>query len=163
MMKNVHSIFSNSCMVRTLTFLLTALWMLSMSYAAQAHCFELAEQHYGVSADLLRAVAEQESSMNALAFHRNTNGSWDAGLMQINSRWLPLLKRHGIEAKDLLDGCTNVLIGAWILANNFRRMGKSIQALGAYNAAQPHLRERYARQVLSRLSNATRTSQLQLQ
>lgn len=128
---------------------------------SQAECFDLAEQHYGVSAPLLRAIAEQESNMNPQAFHRNANGTWDAGLMQINSNWLPLLKRHGIEAKDLLDGCTSVLIGAWILSNNFRAMGKTTQALGAYNAASPALRERYAKQVLSRLDKYSRISQHQ--
>lgn len=162
MMKRLHPRFLNHSLARMLAVLLALGWI-SLSQPSHAQCFELAEQHYGVSAALLRAVAEQESSMNPLAFHRNTNGSWDAGLMQINSRWLPLLKRHGIEAHDLLDGCTSVLIGAWILANNFRRMGKTTQALGAYNAANPQIRERYARQVLSKLDRVKRTSQLQLQ
>lgn len=160
-MKNLHDISSLHSVLRKLMRLLVGLWLLSLSPLIQAECFELAEEQYGVSADLLRAIAEQESSMNPRAFHRNTNGTWDAGLMQINSRWLPVLKRHGIEAYDLLDGCTSVLIGAWILGNNFRRMGKTTQALGAYNAAHPQLRERYARQVLARLDRAKRTSQLQ--
>lgn len=157
-MNKLHLIFSSGRMVMVFLF---ALWLSGVSQLSQAQCFELAEEQYGVSADLLRAIAEQESKMNPLAFHRNSNGSWDAGLMQINSRWLPVLKRHGIQAYDLLDGCTSVLIGAWILGNNFRRMGKTTQALGAYNAAQPQLRERYARQVLARVDRARRTSQLQ--
>lgn len=120
--------------------------------AAHAHCFAQAAQRYGVSASLLRAVAEQESGLNPRAFNRNANGSWDAGLMQINSRWLPLLSRHGIQTQDLWEPCTSIMVGAWILGSNFRAMGTNTQALGAYNAASPSLRERYARQVLSRLA-----------
>lgn len=145
---------------RVLASCLAALLIAAVVPHAQAECFELAERHYEVSAVLLRAVAEQESSMNPSAIHINRNGSWDAGLMQINSSWLPLLKRHGIEAHDLMDGCTSVLIGAWILSNNFKRMGRTTQALGAYNASQPQLRERYARQVLAKLDAARRPSPL---
>ncbi|MBL8505369.1 MAG: lytic transglycosylase domain-containing protein [Methylobacillus glycogenes] len=141
---------------RMLLTLLAGFFLVAFSLHGRAECFELAEQHYGVSASLLRAVAEQESNMNPRAFNLNSNGSWDAGLMQINSRWLPLLKRHGIEARDLMDACTSVLIGAWILSNNFRRMGKTTQALGAYNSSHPQLRERYASQVLARLARAQR-------
>jgi soluble lytic murein transglycosylase-like protein len=121
-------------------------------------CFDLASRSYGVSASLLRAVAMQESRMNPLAFNRNRNGSWDAGLMQINSSWLPVLRRHGIQMQDLWDPCTSVMVGAWIMGANFRTMGVTTQALGAYNAAHPVLRETYARKILARLqADASRT------
>ncbi len=119
--------------------------------AANAHCYDLASRQYAVPASLLRAVAQQESAGNPHAVNYNRNGSADLGLMQINSQWLGALKRHGIDSRDLWDPCVNVLVGAWILANNFARMGYNAQALGAYNSSVPALRERYARQVLRRL------------
>lgn len=158
MMRTLHRIFASPQRLHMVLVLLATLYLGGISQQSQAQCFELAEKHYGVSATLLRAVAEQESGMNPQAFHQNANGTWDAGLMQINSSWLPLLQRHGIQPRDLMDGCTSVLIGAWILGENFRRMGKTVQALGAYNAAQPVLRERYARQVLARLDHAKRSA-----
>lgn len=118
----------------------------------RADCFDAAGLQYQVSPALLRAVAQQESSLNPRAINRNRNGSFDIGLMQINSSWLPLLARHGIREQDLWEPCTNVMVGAWILGSNFKRMGVTIAALGAYNTSNPDGRQRYARQVLARLT-----------
>jgi soluble lytic murein transglycosylase-like protein len=113
-----------------------------------AHCFKEASARYHVPASLLRAIAKQESGGQPAVVHLNNNGTRDIGLMQINSVWLPLLRRHGLQEQDLYDPCVNVLIAAWILSNNFSAMGYTTQALGAYNATTPWKREKYARQIL---------------
>lgn len=130
--------------------LTAAVLALVLPGASHADCFDVAGLRYGVSPLLLRAVALQESGMNPHASHRNTNGSTDIGLMQINASWLPVLARHGIQPGDLWEPCTNVMVGAWILGTNFQAMGRNISALGAYNAKDPKKREAYARQVLKR-------------
>ena len=132
--------------------ILVCFLMLTCLPAKSATCFEHASQRYGVPANLLKAIALQESSGRAHAFNRNPNGTFDMGMMQINSAWLPTLARHGIQPQHLWDPCVSTLVGAWILANNFARLGYNTQGLGAYNAASPHKRERYARQVLGRLT-----------
>ena len=130
------------------------LWLLLLCPAwAQASCFELAARTYGVPMVLLQAIAQQESGGRATAIHVNRNGSRDIGLMQINSGWLHTLARHGIAERDLYDPCVNALVGAWVLANNFARLGYTTQGLGAYNAASPDKRERYAAQVLRRVDH----------
>jgi soluble lytic murein transglycosylase-like protein len=111
-------------------------------------CFLAAGRRYGVPPLLLKAIARQESGLNPAALNRNTNGSTDIGLMQINSSWLPALARHGVREADLQVPCANILVGAWILGSNFRSMGRNVQALGAYNARDPARRLAYARQVL---------------
>lgn len=121
--------------------------------AVHAFCFEEAGQRYHVSPLLLQAIARQESNLNPLAYHNNLNGSVDMGLMQINSRWLPFLNRHGVQTPDIRTPCTNVMVGAWILASNFARMGYNIRALGAYNSTQPDIQIKYARQILRRLQD----------
>ena len=119
--------------------------VLAMAGASAAQpCFERAAERHGIAPELLKAIAQQESAMNASAIHHNQDGSMDLGLMQINSRWLPSLLGHGIERHMLWDPCTNVDVGAWILAANFRRYGVNWNGLGAYNAGAPHLRIRYA-------------------
>ena len=124
------------------------LGLIFFSIHLHAHCFKEASARYNVPASLLKAIAKHESGGRTHAVNTNTNGSRDIGLMQINSGWLPVLQRHGLKEQDLYDPCVNVLIAAWILSNNFQRLGYTTQGLGAYNAVTPWKRERYARQIL---------------
>lgn len=125
--------------------------LLCKGVAWASPCFDLAAQRYNVAPALLQAIAQQESGGRPHAVGRNPNGTRDIGLMQINSAWLPTLARHGIAEHDLYDPCVSTLVGAWILSNNFARLGYTTQGLGAYNAASPDKRERYAAAVLRRL------------
>lgn len=118
---------------------------------AQA-CWEDAAQRYQVSSALLYAIARTESDLNPQAIGRNRNGSRDIGLMQINSTWLPTLASHGIHERDLFEPCTNIHVGAWILADNVSRWGYTWEAVGAYNATNPALRRAYIEKVRRHLT-----------
>lgn len=113
----------------------------SMTSVAQkdfARCFETVGASSGIHPPLLRAIAQVESSNNPGATnkqHLGRTGSYDIGLMQINSRWLPTLKAFGIGERDLFEPCTSIEVGAWILSDLFRRHGSGWEAVGAYNAA----------------------------
>jgi soluble lytic murein transglycosylase-like protein len=112
--------------------------------SAHATCFEEAGVLYNVNPDLLRGMAKVESSMRPEAInetHQARTKSVDLGLMQINSRWLPILAKNNITKESLLkDPCLNVKVGAWILADNIRRHGPNWTAVGAYNAACSQLK-----------------------
>lgn len=122
-------------------------------------CWEQAAAAYGVNPYLLYAIARTESGLNPSALNRNKNGSYDIGLMQINSRWLPTLRKYGITEPQLFDSCTSIHVGAWVLAQNIRRMGNSWEAVGAYNARNPELRLRYALKVYKNIPPAVLASQ----
>ena len=89
-----------------------------------------------------------------LARSLQSEASVDIGLMQINSHWLPKLR---VAPAALLDPCTNVRVGAAILAANFvaaQRPGRTllatlVAALSAYNSGSESGAVSYAAKVLS--------------
>lgn len=102
--------------------------------AAQAMCFEKAAKLAGVDRDLLVAMAIQESGMNPRAMHQNKDGTFDIGVMQINTSHLPLLKQAGLGRRDLFNACVNIMIGAILMKDCIRVEGNKWRAVGAYNA-----------------------------
>lgn len=110
-------------------------------------CWEDAAARYGINPYLLYAIAKTESGLNPQAVNRNRNGTYDIGLMQINSSWLPALRKYGLDEQHLYDPCTSIQVGAWILAQNMQKMGNSWEAVGAYNARDAQLRMKYATKV----------------
>lgn len=111
-------------------------------------CWGKAEAKFGVPAQLLIAIAKVETNFKPSTISKpNQNGSYDIGLMQINSGWLPLLKQYNITQSDLLDSCTNIMVGAWILSKNINKLGYNWNAIGAYNAKTISKREAYAKKV----------------
>jgi len=119
---------------------------------ATAFCFDSAGKTYGISPDLLWGIAKQESSFNPTAINYNTNGSYDYGIMQINSSWYRSL---GPELWNRLsDPCTNVHVGAWVLAQCIERLGYNWEAVGCYNSGNPNKRMKYANKIYSALRRA---------
>ena len=92
-------------------------------------------------------------AQRVLAYALRIESSVDIGLMQINSQWLPKL---GVSAPALLDPCTNVRVGAAILATNFvaaSRPGRThlqalVAALSAYHSGSETAAVAYAARVL---------------
>lgn len=134
-------------------FLLSILFVLCATPCFAYNCWDSAAQRYGVSADLLYAIARVESHLNPQALNRShfaRTGSYDIGLMQINSANLRLLAQYGIRERDLFDACTNIHVGAWLLAQNFKRLGTNWNSVGAYNAACTQLKEAACRNARTR-------------
>jgi len=129
----------------TLVFLLCI--SVGSSNPAAAFCFEEAGNRYGISPQLLYAISKGESSFNPLAINYNTNGTYDYGLMQINSSWEPALRKLGISWNNLADPCTNVMVGAWVLSQCIQDYGYTWPAVGCYNSRTPSKRDRYAARV----------------
>lgn len=98
-------------------------------------CFEKASQEMGVHKKLLVVVAYVESGLNERAFNVNRNGTYDIGIMQVNSSNVPKLRRRGIiqEERDLWDACKNIRAGAYIMNECISAYGLNWKAVDCYN------------------------------
>lgn len=116
---------------------------------ASAMCWDLAEHTYGIEKALLKSIAIAESNMNPVAYNVNKNGTYDIGMMQINSSHLQQLEKKGItEAMLSRNACISLMVGASILSEMKNRYEDLWEAVGAYNAGtspqRKSLREKYA-------------------
>jgi soluble lytic murein transglycosylase-like protein len=82
------------------------------SYALYNSCFNYASFKYNLPPKLIKAVAKVESNINPSAIDYDSNGSYDYGVMQINTIWYPLIK---FEWNNLADPCDNIIFGSWII------------------------------------------------
>ncbi|MBB3221700.1 lytic transglycosylase domain-containing protein [Pseudoduganella umbonata] len=123
------------------------------SLAADLACIEQAAARFDVPTVLLRAIVQQETAGRCTTRHpRNRNGTYDIGCAGINSGWLPRLSREfGINEQALQTPCTNLHVGAWILARNLRQHGDTWRAIGAYNAVTESKRREYAWKILAHM------------
>lgn len=110
----------------------------------EENCWVSAANRYGVDAWLLYSIATQESGLNPRAINRNKNGTYDIGIMQINSSHLPRLATYGIRNEHLWNPCMNINVGAWVLAQAIREFGANWSAVGAYNAGTKRSKDRDA-------------------
>ena len=94
---------------------------------------DIAAKKWGVDAELIKAVINKESSGNLSAVNRNTNGSVDAGLMQVNNKAHPEVD----QAKLIRDATYSIDSGTKILAENIKAFPNDLtKAIAAYNVGQ---------------------------
>lgn len=90
---------------------------------------------YGLPVRVFSYIAWRESRCNPGAVNAkwkngkivwtlNSNGTYDSGLLQINSSWFGTLKREtGYHSSDLMNPNVNALFASWILHNTTSRLG----------------------------------------
>lgn len=110
-------------------------------------CIESASVYHSVNTKTLKAIIFQESSGRAWTTNRNTNNSVDYGAAGINSVHLPELEKFGITRQSLMDGCTNVYIGAWKYSKKVAKYGNTWKAVGAYHSEIPKHRDEYINRI----------------
>jgi soluble lytic murein transglycosylase-like protein len=79
--------------------------------------------------------------------------------MQINSTWA---KKLGKTWNELGEPCTNVKVGAWVLAQCIQDYGYNWRAVGCYNSRTPSKGDRYAGKVYRILTEHAGQQQLQV-
>lgn len=106
-------------------------------------CIRLAAEGFGIDPLPLEILREVEGGRPGLE-SRNTNGTRDLGVMQINSSWLRTLAGFGIDEADVRDSvCINVYVAAWIFVQELNRTGDVVVAMARYHSPTPRHQARY--------------------
>jgi len=122
---------------------------------ALAACVLLAANTYQVPAAVMIGIMHVEGGRVGQEVGPNTNGTYDLGPMQVNTRWLPLLQRRWrVDANTAKawvrdDGCVNVHVAAWILRQKLDEAGSIWGGIAAYHSATPKFGTPYANKVIA--------------
>ena len=125
----------------------------SQAQVSPPDCITSAALYHQVNPVVLRAIAFNESSMQPWAIRKNSNGTYDIGLFQINGVHAPELAKYGIGATQLKDGCVSAYVGAWLYRRKVAKHGNTWTAVGAFHSETPALRDAYARKVIQTLKS----------
>lgn len=123
-------------------------------------CFVDIAARFDIPPVILATVIRTEGCWNGFE-QQNKNGSYDLGLMCVNTIHLPMLEPLGVTRRALRDDpCTSLAVGGYLLALQRRsaerdaplRAGESNSsgearwwavAIGWYHSRTPHLAARY--------------------
>ena len=118
-------------------------------------CLLPAARRHGVNPQILRAILQVESAMRPDVVKRNTNGSVDVGMAQINSVHFAQLSQWGITPERLLDPCVAIHVAAWHLKRGLLRHGNTWFGVAAYHSVTPQHNARYQALIRQELQRAS--------
>jgi hypothetical protein len=111
------------------------------------HCLNEAAEIFHVPAKLLISILNTEQGKVGITV-KNHNGTYDIGPMQINSSWVPTLKKYGISEYQLkYDSCINIKVGAWIAAKAIASENNLLIGIGDYNSHTQRYNQNYSHKV----------------
>lgn len=101
-------------------------------------CVAQASEEFSVPKIVILGIIKTESGGNVRAVHHNRNGTYDYGVMQINSTWIhKLWHDYGIKTNyaTLMKPCYNIRVGAWILHRELLASGSMFwSGVGNYHS-----------------------------
>lgn len=110
-------------------------------------CINESAIEFHVPAKLIIAVLNVEHGKKGEA-NKNKDGSYDLGPMQVNSIWLPELKRFSVTKEALQnDPCLNVKVGTWILGKAIASEKELVKGVSDYHSRTPIYNKIYAQKI----------------
>lgn len=106
-------------------------------------CIVPAATFHGVNYHVLRAILKVESGLKPHLVGRNTNGTLDVGIGQMNSAHFPELARWGISPGHLRDACIGTFVAAWHLRKAIHHHGNTWFGIASYHSTTPYFNNRY--------------------
>lgn len=121
-----------------------------------ATCILLASNTHNVHPTALYGIYLVEGGRSGME-NKNTNGTYDLGVMQINTVWLSELStkhkktKREIATKLVYDTCFNVDTAAWILKSHMKNEPNMLKAIGNYHSKTPKYNFKYRKKVYKKL------------
>lgn len=112
-----------------------------------SHCFIEAGKRTNINPIVLLSIAKVESNLSKNAINKNSDGTYDIGIMQINNSWL---KKYNFTDKYIFHACTNIYFGTFILKQCFDRFGYTWKGIDCYNKG---LKAKYNSKYVFRVKN----------
>lgn len=124
------------------------IFLLPFSFANT--CWDKAGKTYNLDPWLLLSIALTESSFKEGIKSKNKNGTYDLGLMQINTIHTKYFsEKFGLTQVDLqYNSCAGVMAAGHLLKQSIQRYGYNIDGIGGYHSRTPHLRKKYGNKVI---------------
>ncbi|GBR52498.1 BfpH protein [Neokomagataea thailandica NBRC 106555] len=118
-------------------------------------CMLAAALRYNIPERVLPAIWQVEHG-RAGSVHSNSDGSFDMGLMQINSLWIKPLAQivhmspTQTAARLVSDNCFNLAASALILRSFLNEThGNLMEAIGDYHSHTPALNQHYQQRIIN--------------
>lgn len=112
-------------------------------------CVAKAAGHFGVHPLVIYAIIDVEGG-KAGTVSKNTNGSYDLGIMQINTIHMPeVYSEFGLKWQHVAyHPCINIGIGTWLLSRRIKEAdGDLWKGVGNYHSKTPKYHKAYMKRV----------------
>ena len=112
-------------------------------------CVASASTQYGIHQNIIKSLIAVEGGRIGTR-SRNSNGTYDMGIMQINTIHTDSIKKNlGYTAQEIImDPCKNIMAGTWILWQRIKESPQKIWvAVGNYHSKTPRHRHNYLKNV----------------
>jgi hypothetical protein len=117
-------------------------------------CIRFNSQHFGIPELALEAILDVEGG-KMCTVSKNSNGSYDLGLMQINTINFSKIQKNypDVTAKDIAcKPCLNITLGAWLLSHRIKETKDIWTGVGNYHSKTPKYRTIYLKRISSAIS-----------
>lgn len=115
-------------------------------------CVSYSANYFNINKNVIKSIIIVEGG-KAGTMSRNSNGTYDMGIMQINTIHLPDIRRKypTVTWREVAyDPCINIGIGTWILSQRLSEV-KDRQdywiGVGNYHSKTPKYRNRYLKKI----------------
>lgn len=127
-------------------------------------CIIAASNMYSVPEEVIIGILRTEGGRVGQAV-QNTNNTYDLGLMQINTIWIPELATNWqmseTDTANLVkdEPCVNIQVGAWILKQKINQTGSLEKGIAFYHSGTKELGDKYKAKVLAAIVQDNRNQQ----